>query len=70
MFSYDDYNALPEIFTGFFFLIVITTISLLTFFVQHVDTVPHLVNLLANSFLSNVSVQDYNLQFQYLPKYQ
>ena len=63
MFSY-DYNALPKIFTGFF-LKVITKINLLTFFVPHTNTVPHLLNLLSNSFLFNVLVQDYTLQFQH-----
>ena len=58
-----------DIYRVFFFLTVITATTLFTFFVPHMSKVPHLLNLLShllsNSFLFNVLVQDYTLQFHY-----
>ena len=53
MFCY-DYNALPKIFTVYFFQIVIVTITLPTFFVLHMNVVPHLLSQLQTLFHSMV----------------
>ena len=58
-----DYDALPEIFSGFFSLTAIITTTLFIFYVVRTNVVLLFLNLLSSSSPFHVAVQDYILQF-------